>query len=268
VTKKNIYIIECKNWAGQILSFNENSSKISYRSNLNSLIEQRYNPVEENNYKLQLLHNILNTNIGSIPIQFFVNKIIFINKNMSYPPTLENCANVITYNKLSQFFSNEDTGLSFKFQKAIIKGIIHLISNEEKANLAIQKRYNDLPYFDKIIQYLNSLPTWDYITLLSSNGKKITLTGDLLRYENVFKTKLYFKNISNIKIIRKKGLLIPLILLKSNLIASIKWKDKHKRGSFKKIHLNYYGTILFHPAGSSNPINYNILDIDSITIGD
>ncbi|MDR1111096.1 MAG: NERD domain-containing protein, partial [Deltaproteobacteria bacterium] len=33
VTKKNIYIIECKNWAGQILSFNENSSKISYRSN-------------------------------------------------------------------------------------------------------------------------------------------------------------------------------------------------------------------------------------------
>ncbi|MDR1085078.1 MAG: NERD domain-containing protein [Deltaproteobacteria bacterium] len=266
VTKKLIYIIECKNWSGEITSFNMKDNYLNYKSYYNGSIEQRFNPIIDNNYKLNLLHSILNDKFGNIPVEHFVNKLIFINKEMKYPISIEKNENVITYRQLSRYFSSQETGHAFSLSKALVSGLLHLIKSEEQVNDTLQARYGDLPHYKKIVQYLDSLPTWDYITLSDASGTKNIISGDI-RISNLFYNKqLNYRDISTLKVVPGKSFLIPLIFCKSNLNASIIWKNNSSHNP-KTVPINYEGKIYFREAGSPDQTEYNILDIDSITIG-
>jgi hypothetical protein len=267
LTKKNIYIIECKNWAGEIVSYHENKDNITYRSNPYAKIEKRENPVKLNNYKLRLLHSLINKKVGPIPIDRFVNKVIFINKNMLYPENMLQSPNVITYNTLSSYFSAQETGQAFNFQKILLSGLLKLITTEERADQTLVSKYGDIPNFTKILRFLDKLPTWDYMTLIGKDGKKFTLSGDVRYFNNVFKSGTPINKILNINIESTTSLVLPVLFKYSTLNGYVKWARHSKKRQAAKIPLNYSGTVLFQPAGEVSPKTYNILDVDSITLG-
>jgi hypothetical protein len=267
LTKKNIYIIECKNWAGEIVAFDEKKDTIMYRSNPSAKIEKRENPVKLNNYKLRLLHSLINKKIGPIAIERFVNKVIFINKNMTYPENLKDSANVITYTTLSSYFSSQETGQAFNFQKVLLSGLLKLITTEENAAKTLESKYGELPNFTKILRFLDKLPTWDYMTLIGHDGKKYTISGDVRYFDNVFKTGTPINQILNLSVECTTSLVLPVLFKYSTLNGYVKWARNKKKRQAAKIPLNYSGTILFQPAGEISPKSYKILDVDSITIG-
>ncbi|MDR0620973.1 MAG: NERD domain-containing protein [Deltaproteobacteria bacterium] len=267
LTKQKIYIIECKNWAGEIVSYNEKKDTIAYRSNPSAKMEKRENPVKLNNYKLKLLHSLINKKIAPLPMDRFVNKVIFINKHMLYPANLEESSNVITYKTLSSYFSSEETGQAFSFQKVLLTGLLKLITTEEQAAKTLESKYGDLPNFSKILRFLDKLPTWDYMTLIGDDGKKFTLSGDVRYFDNVFKSGTPINQIRNMNVECTRSLVLPVLFKYSTLNGYVKWARGMKKRQAAKVPLNYFGTILFQPAGEMSPKSYKILDVDSITLG-
>jgi hypothetical protein len=267
LTKKKIYIFECKNWAGKIVKFNENDEKIGYKNN-NGQYEKRANPVISNKSKLYLLHKTICNNLNiNLSINYFVNKIIFINKNMSYDNSLLDNQSVITYKTLSSYFSSQDTGNKFDLPKLLLNGLLKIINSEDVRNLTIEAKYGDLPYFEKVNKFLNDLPTWDYLTIKDEHGSEFTFNGDLKRYNNVFFQSINFNNVLNIEIKFSVTLLLPLIFKYSQLNAYIRWIKPINSESISKIPIKHDGTIYFHHPGEQTPREYNVIDISSIIIG-
>jgi hypothetical protein len=267
LTKKMIYIIECKNWAGKIISFNENNPKIIYQAN-NLVKEERDNPILENIHKVNILYDSILKNISQdIPRRYLTNKIIFINKNMVYPQNFESGKHVITYKSLQDYFSSEKTVDKFSFQKIVISGILKLIKTEELTELTMSRKYKDLPYYDKIYNYLNDLPTWDYMSLKVDSGEEILYNGDIKYYKDVFLNKVYLNSLLNVQIKLNKSLIFPLLLGYSNLNAYIKFLDKYNNIKKGVVPINSKGSILFHHPGDQKPKEYSILDVSTIAIG-
>jgi hypothetical protein len=267
LTKKKIYVIECKNWGGEIVSYRERKDTIAYRSNQSAQTERRENPVKLNGYKLRLLQAQICEKIGPVPKDRFVNKVIFINKNMAFPPELGNSPNVITYGRLSSFFSSQETGQKHNLQRLLLTGLMKLINSEERSSKAREDKSGDLPSFQRILRFLDRLPTWDYLTLIGDDGKKFTLPGDVRYFDNVFKPGTPVRSRVNISIERTSSLVLPVLFKYSTLNAYVKWSRRAKKRQAAKLPLNYFGKIIFQPAGEISPKPYKILDIESITIG-
>ncbi|MDR1395063.1 MAG: NERD domain-containing protein [Deltaproteobacteria bacterium] len=267
VSKKSIYVIECKNWSGQIVSFKEKSDNLNYKHNSMAFVEARPNPLKENSYKLNILKELIKNNVGDIPDKFFVNKVVFINKHMLYPPALEKAPNAVTYNQLAGYFSLQKTGQGFSLPKTLVSGLLKLLLSQETAQLAIEAKYGDLPGFDRVLEYLDSLPTWDYLTLLKADGSKVTLAGDVRFYKNVFFGPQHYRDMQNITVKYKESLIIPLLFKYSALFAQIKWSEGAKGARPGKLPLNAQGFIEFQIAGDPDCKTYSILDVDSIIIG-
>ncbi|MDR2366877.1 MAG: hypothetical protein LBF58_02015 [Deltaproteobacteria bacterium] len=186
---------------------------------------------------------------------------------MLYPANLAESPNVITYDTLSSFFSSQETGQAFNFQKVLLTGLLKLITTEEQASKTLESKYGELPNFTKILRFLDKLPTWDYMTLIGDDGKKFTLSGDVRYFDNVFKTGTPINQILNLNVERTKSLVLPVLFKYSTLNGYVKWARRSKKRQAAKVPLNYSGTVLFQPAGEISPKSYKILDVDSITLG-
>jgi hypothetical protein len=187
---------------------------------------------------------------------------------MIYPPVLEESPNAITYHMLSSYFSSEETGQNFNFHRVLLSGLLKLISTEEQATKTLESKFGDLPNFSKILRFLDTLPTWDYMTLIGNDGKKFTISGDVRYFDNVFKSGTPIREILNLNIESTTSLVLPVLFKYSTLNGYVKWARRtKKRRQAAKIPLNYSGKVLFQHAGEMEPKSYNILDVDSITIG-
>jgi hypothetical protein len=269
VTRKKIYIIECKNWAGEIVQFSETAGTIRYKPKPMAPAEEQRNPVRENAYKVNLLRNYLNSQLTiELSIKDFVNKIIFINERMKYPESLKECQNVITSDQLTDYLSSERTGYNWAWGKSLITAIFTFLESEESASRFVVEAFNDLPHYKTIISIIDDLPTWDWITMRDKEGNEFTYNGDILYYQDVFLGFADFQKIRDITIVTQSisviTLLFNLINRKALVYAKVNYIDNRPE---KMIPINPSGTLLFQPAGDKTRKNVSILDVTSISVG-
>lgn len=278
VSDKKIYVIECKNWKGDVIIEND---IWKYITNVNgeSVITKydtsnKLDPVNLTKMKSELLYkNLKELNI-SIDMRDIVYKVIFVNKNMKMYGDIDK-QHIILYDELYHYMDSEKTKNEKNMINDIIISLLNIFMKDEEDLNIIDSSLNPKigkENRNKMLQYLESLPTWDYIELskcdsTTTNNNDIKIyQGDVKRYENIFNEYIDFKSIKNIKVKKDNNKIVSLInvlLGAYPLILYVDFLDGKKR----KFIANPEGYIIFQESGHPETENIDLLKISNIKIG-
>lgn len=278
ISDKKIYVIECKNWKGDVI-INNNIWK--YITNVNGQscvtiydgVNNKQNPVELTKDKSVILYKYLKDNGISLDIDDIDYKVIFINKNMKVFGDIDK-SHIILYDELYNYMNREDTDSNDTLLHNIFISLLNLFIDEESVNII---NNNLSPKIGKenrknMIRYIESLPSWDYVKLGPYGGANVDKNyevkiyqGDLRRYENIFYNYIDFNSINKIYVKKdnnKIKSLINILFGSYPLILYVDFLD----GRREKYICNPDGYIIFQESGHPDTINIDILKIDEILI--
>lgn len=281
VTDRKIYVIECKNWSGQ-LHINGDTWVHTNIIRGNQTVTNEYdaasNPVNLNRKKAQLLHSILWFNGFLVEKDDIVSKVILMNKNLTVHAQAKELPDLILFQDLDPYLSQQDTQIQTSLTERIILSILNLCLDERHFPIVADTISPCLGGEARkaMIQFLQDLPSWDYIYLTSNaasdeeaaaNKPFKVFQGDLLYWSDIpaFHDYINYKDIKRATVSKHKGKLTSLIMTLLGfypLTLHITMKD----GTSKKVCANPEGTVLFHEAGQKEPVSISILEIDAIEI--
>jgi len=284
ITSSKIYFFESKNYSGYIIknpnTFDEKHKwiriKSSYEngnlstSNTSTLPEENLADILRE--KVIFFTQKLSDNGIVINNDKIIYKLIFMNRNLSIEPSILSDTDILMRNSLEKFLSQEQDNIPE--EKRIIIALIRYCLKQEgnletNATLhAISDRYKDkniLTMNEKLISYINSLPSWDHVVLFG--GKKIR--GDVLKIKKIFKSldNLDFLNdkcVIKVESPRNENDLLEKYEKSQNII-SLKIYDINnqlidtREGNFFK-----ESKLKIHPAGSSKTEFISIYQIEEI----
>lgn len=278
VSDKKIYVIEYKNWKGDIIidgdiwkyiiNVNGETKTTIYNGRDNKI-----DPVSLTKMKSELLYKSLKEKNISISMNDIIYKVIFVNKNMKIYGDVDK-KHVILYDELYSYMNNEDTKNEKNIMNNIIISLLNLfIKDEEDLNI-INSNLNPKigkENRNKMLQYLESLPTWDYIelckcgnTTMDDNDIKM-YQGDVKAYKNVFNEYIDVRSIKNIKVKKDNNKIMSLINILLGSYPIILYVD-FLNGKKDKYAANPDGYIVFQESGHPNTENIDLLKISNIRI--
>jgi Nuclease-related domain len=271
VTAKRLYVIECKNWTGKLSIAIDGDSWIQER--VNGRVKEHEDVLSLNTMKMNLLVEHLRQQGIKIQPHQVCQKLIFMNPKLKIASLkIARNANVITPERLETYLSQQDNQL--KTHEQLFSSVIGLLLDEELKGkvldgLAIERVGGE--HHDRMIQEIAKLATWDKIFL---HGTKI-LSGDLMdrSIPNLFSDA---SDPRQLPLDRAKE--IRIRLMKSRWWGLLKAFFKIGR----PIGLDFYdpqgklvirasgnpcGIICIREAGSSQPTDINLCQIDRIVSG-
>jgi Holliday junction resolvase-like predicted endonuclease len=255
VTKKQIHVIEVKNWSGSL----KESGQSWIQTKRDGRVINHQKMTDLNSTKSHALQSFLRSKNVSIESSFFITKIVFVNKRLRIDPVIENDPRIVTYNDLDKYM-NQQKGTSFG--ERLIHSIIEHTFTVSKRTRILKKKFSSMTQdqFEQIRKELESLRSWDKLLLF---GGKI-LTGDAL-YISHDQGRLNLKDQYSgysvkFKWTRNKGM---------NLIKAI---GGSSLGTAKtpngRIPLNAVSNyIKFHPAGQVKPSNFRLIRVENLILG-
>lgn len=281
VTDRKIYVIECKNWSGE-LHINGDSWVHTNIIRGNQTVTNKYdaasNPVNLNRKKAQLLHSTLWLNGFLVEEDDIVSKVILMNKNLTVHAQSEGLPDLILFQDLDPYLSQQDTQIQTSLTERIILSILNLCLDERHFPIVADTISPCLGGEGRkaMIQFLQDLPSWDYIYLTpnavsdeeaAANKPFKVFQGDLLYWSDIpaFHDSINYQGIKSVTVSKHKSKLTSLIMTLLGfypLTLHITMKD----GTSKKVRANPEGTVLFHEAGQKEPVSISILEIDTIEI--
>ena len=255
LTKKHIYMLEVKNWSGSLVK--KGKKWVQIRKKGKELIHP--NLTEYNRKKQDIVIEYLKSEDINLDKKYFSQKVIFMNKNLRLDKKIVNDFNVIPYEKLHTYLSNQK---GTTFTERFLHSVVEFCLDSEKSSIVIGELFDamDKTTFQNIQKALTKLHTWDKVVL---HGGRI-LTGDALVLELKSK-KIQMKSLPHNREYRLKwnrskvfGLLQAILTTFS--LGKIKLNDGwHK--------IKTTDTLKFHLAGDPSPRYIPLRDVDLIVRG-
>ena len=202
VTDKRLYILECKDWSGEL--FERNGFWVQRRRDGSE--SEGENLVHWNQKKVDAVRSYL-LGLGiSIITSEFQQKVMFRNQGLKISSdSIINNPNVVIPNRLIGYLSKQNPQL--EPHQRFFSSIISILLEEEVAGKIIDGLFDRLggDKHKSLIREISKLKTWDHIHLYGSR----VITGDIVKY-NIFSRspRTHFNNIGTIKvnIVRNKAI--------------------------------------------------------------
>ncbi|BBP46085.1 hypothetical protein THMIRHAS_14580 [Thiosulfatimonas sediminis] len=169
LTKKQLHVIEVKNWSGLLSS--HNGDWIQHKSDGQQL---RFdNLTAHNSSKLRALVDYLHSYGAAIEPRFISQKVVFINPRLQIAPQIAQDPNVIPRSRLDKYLKSQK-GASFS--ERMLHSVIESCTSSEAGSIILDGLFKAMQrkQLKLAVQALGELRSWDLIGL---HGGKI-LQGD------------------------------------------------------------------------------------------
>jgi hypothetical protein len=267
ITAKKIYVIECKNWSGELILHQDRWVQV--KTDKNRQVERTHENIWQlNQFKMNLLvRNLANSGI-QIRSQDICQKIIFMNKNLKIiDPHRYSYPDIITADRLDTYLAQQNNRL--KPHERLFSSVIGLLLDEEIQDKIVDGIGIDRVGGDRhqqVIQTVSKFGTWDKVCL---HGTKI-LSGDIYYHTpiDIFCVPPRFQNIKTIRVkfVRNKWLGLLKALFKIGRPITLELYDVAGK-LIDRVEGNPHGIVRMIPAGSPTPIDTSILQVDRIVYG-
>jgi hypothetical protein len=268
VTEKKLYILECKNWGGQLKR--EDGKWIQYKRQRDGSYRtiSHDDVVAKNEEKRKVLIDFLRSNGIDISDSDCTQKVILMNRKLAiHSEDIYNDPKVIPPDRLDHYLGRQETRL--KPHERFFASVISLLLDDETSSKIVDGLFKRLGGKDykRLINSISGLPTWDKVIL---HGTKI-ISGDVRKSDrSIFKSAygIPFDQVKTIKngIIRSKGIFLVKSVLTIGRPIALDLYDM--RGSYiKGVEGHPDGIIRIQPAGSPDCIDIPIFQIEEIVYG-
>jgi Nuclease-related domain len=267
VTDKRLYVIECKNWTG-VLSTAGNRW---IQKTFGGQVREHENVLALNTYKMKLLVEYLKNQGITIQPDRVCQKLIFMNPKLNISSlAIAKSPDVVIPERLEEYLGKQNNQL--KTHEKLFCSVIGLLLDEELKGKVLDgleiERVGGM-HHDRLIQEIAKLATWDKIFL---HGTKI-LSGDLIGRSIPFifnkdSHRLPLDRVKEMRIefVKSKWLGLIKAFLKVGRPIAIDLFDPRGK-SIARANGNPFGIVRFHEAGSKEPTDINLCEIDRIISG-
>ena len=257
LTKKQLHIIEVKNWSGTLRA--ENNGWLQVKRDGTEVLHRHL--TQHNESKATALLSYLNGCGIKLPRGFASQKVLFMNYNLRVDKVISKDPNVIQRWQLNQYLQ---TQRGSSMPERLLHSVIEACLDAEHSKDVLNNVFNALPSesMNNVIQELRMLRTWDRVKL---HGGRI-LQGDaidILTRDQTINMNI-FPTASRIKFKWARGAIYSFI--KIVLLGFAPGRLTSKLLPKCKLYPNY-GKFNFHAAGDKQPLQLDIKRIDWISIG-
>ena len=264
VTDRKIYVIECKNWSGNLYIDGDtwlHKNVVEGNQTVTNTYDANSNPINLNRSKASLLYYTLWGNGFQISEQDIVSKVILMNRNLTVRGQSKAPDDLILFKDLDPYLSKQDTRVQTSLTEKIILSILSLCLDERHFPIVADTISPCLGGEKRtaMLQFLQDLPSWDYLYLAPNavpaqkaarNMPFKVFQGDLLYWSNipVFHESIHYQDIKSVRVHKHRKKLPSLVLTLLGgypLVLHITMKD----GTIQKVCADPDGSILFHEAG-------------------
>ncbi len=268
VTAKKIYVIECKNWSGTLIT---RGDRWIQRNQISGVLKEiiHDNTLDLNAYKMSLLGEYLDNFGVSIGDDDICQKVVFMNPKLRIQSeVIERHPDVITPDCLGDYLDAQTNKL--KTHERFLSSLIGVILDDETKGKVLDgfsiKRVGDENH-DRLIALIKELPTWDKVFL---RGTKI-LSGDVLARESDFYADIQdvpFKDIKEIRVSFTESKSFGFLKATFRIGKPVKLDlfDAHGAHLMEKA-ANPHGTVTIQEAGSPNATRIDLYQIKKIRYG-
>lgn len=257
LTKKQLHVIEIKNWSGQLVSRGDEWIQIKR----NGTESANPNLTTYNGQKAQVLREYLGGKGVSLPNGFISQKVVFMNANLALSKDIADNPDVIQRWQIDKYLKGQrGAGAA----ENIVHSLIEACLNSERSKEVLIKHFGSLSSaaYDNAAKYLEELRTWDLVKL---HGGRI-LQGDALEMwagaDTI--TMNIFKPDTKIKVGWVRGFLLSAIRI-IGLGMSPGWL-KTDYGISMPLYPER-SNLLFHVVGQKQPASIPLQSIDWIRRG-
>lgn len=266
VTVKNLYVIECKNWAGTL----EVRGKQWIQTNSRGKVTAHEDVLDLNTFKMKLLVEYLRNQGIRIQPHQVCQKLIFMNSNLEITDSaISKNPDVVTPDRLQDYLSQQNNKL--KPHEKLFASVIGLLLDEELKGkvldgLSIERVGGER--HDRIVQEIGMLATWDKIFL---HGTKI-LSGDIInrdiasiyRYPN----RVQINQVKKVQVgfVKSKWLGLAKAFFKIGRPVALDLYDS-KGKMLAKTSGKPLSAIRIMEAGATEPTSVSLCEIGQIAFG-
>lgn len=257
LTKKQLHIIEVKNWSGTLRT--ENSGWVQTKRDGNEVLHRHL--TQHNESKATALLSYLKGHGIILPRGFASQKVLFMNHNLKVDKSISKDRNVIQRWQLNQYLrTQKGTGISERLLHAVIEVCLETEHSKGLLNEVFHVLSSEL--MNKSIFELEQLRTWDRVKL---HGGRI-LQGDAFNIWTRDQTieMNAFPPSSKIKIKWVRNLIYGFI--KIVIFGGTPGKLVTKLNPACNVSPDY-GKFNFHAVGDKYPMQLDLKRIDWISIG-
>ena len=174
ITRKQIHVIEVKNWSGKICSKGEKWLQIRR----NGTEVEHPNLTEYNDEKAKVLRKFFIKKGIEIPEEYFSQKVIFVNKNLEIEKKIADNPNIIDLKKIKSYVKAQK---QVSFSEKVMCSIVEFCVGAEKAANLVDTLFQSLTNekFTRLLTCVKNMATWDRVVL---HGTK-KINGDLLKIQ-------------------------------------------------------------------------------------
>jgi Nuclease-related domain len=266
VTAKNLYVIECKNWAGTLEIKNGQWVQTSSRGKVTA----HEDVLDLNTFKMKLLVEYLCDQGIQIQPRRVCQKLIFMNSNLEITDlAISRNPDVVTPDRLQDYLGQQDNKL--KTHEKLFASVIGLLLDEELKGkvldgLSIERVGGE--HHERMIQEIGMLATWDKIFL---HGTKI-LSGDIINRDIAsiyrYPQQVKINQVKKIQVgfVKSKWLGLAKAFLKIGRPIALDLYDSQEK-MLAKTSGESSSAIRIMEAGSTEPTSINLCEINQITFG-
>ena len=250
LTKKQLHVLEVKNWSGQL--YMDGDSWIQEKRDGRIIVHPNLTTYQAK--KTQVLIEYLKKFNINIDSSYIRQKVLFINPNLHIDPTIISNPDVIPRDKLDNYLKSQKGTSLFE---NMLYSLIEICLDSEKSKIILEEVFKSMQSSEvnKAKSALSELRTWDRIKL---NGGKI-LNGDAY-YLLINNRKIYLQNLppeEKILFNWKRNRFIGLI----NVVLDKPW------GETKVLNRTYqlnpkFDKIRFHSVGDEKPTSISLKCVD------
>ncbi|MBF6057020.1 MULTISPECIES: nuclease-related domain-containing protein [Thiomicrorhabdus] len=256
LTKKQLHVIEVKNWSGSLVE--ENGQWIQHKLNGQSI--EHDNLTDHNSAKLQSLQDYLQKHDIHIDPSYISQKVVLINPRLKISPQIQSDPNVIPRSHLDHYLQSQK-GASFS--ERMLHSVIESCTSSETGSILLDGLFKAMPrkQLKRTIEALGSLRTWDLIGLhggkiLQGDARRISIGGQRFELEPLQRDE-------KIELRWKRGKLSSLF---SSCVMNFAFgKTKLQKRSYRLNPLEDH--ILFHKAGNPQISQIDLKQIEWIKRG-
>jgi Nuclease-related domain len=268
VTSKRLYIIECKNWTGNLIAEGDRWVQTNTDGQGRLVRKDHEDVLQINQLKMKLLLANLRNQVIPIRSEAVCQKVIFMNPKLRIcSPVIANHPDVIPPEQLEAYLSGQDSKL--KLHEQLFSAVIGVLLDAETKNKVLDGVGIELvggAKHDKLIQYLRELGTWDRVFL---RGTKI-ISGDIrIRSSmNMFANDVSLDGVKNIQVryVESKWWGFFKALFRVGRPIALDLYDA-KGKCIEKVSGNPHGVVRIIPAGSPTEQDVDICQIDHLSYG-
>jgi Nuclease-related domain len=266
VTAKNLYVIECKNWAGTL----EIKGRQWVQTNSRGKVTAHEDVLDLNAFKMRLLVDYLHDQGIWVQKHQVCQKLIFMNSNLEITDsTISKNPDVVTPNLLQEYLGQQNNKL--KPHEKLFASVIGLLLDEELKGkvldgLSIERVGGE--HHERLIQEISTLATWDKIFL---HGTKI-LSGDIINRDisNIYRypQRVPINQAKEVQVsfVKSKWLGLAKAFLKFGRPIGLDLYDSQGK-LIAKTNGNPVGILRIMEAGSTEPTSVNICEVDRLAFG-